>query len=147
MSYKGESVEGESLAKLFNLPEDISDEMIKSKYSLIEIARNDPIDDKFNNVKLHDLFIEGGNLYVTTDYQVNSTEAFDAAIKTYYEYVLVHNDVIKGLKNVIDANNLKGLNYSLNPIYEHTYPSRVQTHLRFLKYFQQQLYSHHYQTE
>ncbi len=94
MSYKGES-----LAKLLNLPEDISDEMIKSKYSLIEIARNDPIDDKFNNVKLHDLFIEGGNLYITTDYQVNSTEAFDAAIKTYYEYVLVHNDVIKGLKN------------------------------------------------
>lgn len=109
------SYEGESLAKLLNLPTDISDEMIKSKYSLIEIARNDPIDDKFNNVKLHDLFVEGGNLYITTDYQVNSTEAFDAAIKTYYEYVIVHNDVIKGLKNDFRVErNIKCLDKEFN---------------------------------
>lgn len=91
--------EGENLASLLGLPSDISDEMIKEKYSILKLKRTGPANKDFENLTLSDLFIETSNLYVTVNYNIKMNIAYDAAICEYVEYVLVNNDFSNKLRN------------------------------------------------
>lgn len=91
--------DGEKLANVLGLPSDISDEMIKDKYSILILRRSGPIHKDFENVTLSELFIEAGNLYVTVNYNAKMNGVYDASVCEYLEYVLVNNDFSNKLTN------------------------------------------------
>ena len=91
--------DGENLANVLGLPSNISDEMIKTKYSILVLRRNGPIHDDFKNVTLSELFIEAGNLYVTVNYNAKMNGIYDASVCEYFDYVLVNNDFSNKLTN------------------------------------------------
>lgn len=80
---------GESLFELFELPYTMTDEYIKDNYAIISIVRSGPIDDDFENVAITDLFVESSNLYLTVNYNCESTGIYDSAVGTYFDYILV----------------------------------------------------------
>lgn len=91
--------DGVNLANVLGLDSDISDEMIKSKYSILVLRRSDPIHEDFEKVTLRELFIEAGNLYVTVNYNAEMNGVYDASVCEYIEYVLVNNDFSNKLTN------------------------------------------------
>ena len=91
--------DGEKLANVLGLPSDISDEIIKTKYSILILRRSGPIHKDFENVTLRELFIEAGNLYVTVNYNAKMNGVYDASVCEYLEYVLVNNDFSNKLTN------------------------------------------------
>ena len=91
--------DGEKLANVLGLPSDISDEMIKAKYSILILRRSGPIHKDFENVTLSELFIEAGNLYVTVNCNAKMHGVYDASVCEYLEYVLVNNDFSNKLTN------------------------------------------------
>ena len=91
--------DGEKLANILGLPRDISDEVIKAKYSILVLRRRGPTHKDFENVTLRELFIEAGNLYVTVNYNAKMNGVYDASVCEYLEYVLVNNDFSNKLTN------------------------------------------------
>ena len=65
---------------VLGLPSDISDEMIKAKYSILILRRSGQFNKDFENVTLRELFIEAGNLYVTVNCNAKMNGVYDASV-------------------------------------------------------------------